>query len=1698
MTAQGSLVGEDFGQGERLTVRLRGLVRSYPRSVGIIKEFLQNADDAGATELRVIWDERRQSCERLPDPRMAALQGPALLFVNDQVFSDADFEAIRKIGESSKSASGPKTGRFGLGFNTSYNVTDFPSFVSGGFAVAFDPHRRAVTGEGEGSGRRWSLADLWPVAPDWLRGFDVGGLGEGALQHAGTIFRLPLRDAEQARGSEICNEPFGREHFDQIVRDLWELGDELILFARHVLGLRVEVIEADGSRREVMRIETRNREEVVAARAPGNAAAAGPILDNIVTWRAYPEALPRAAYLHVVEVRGARRELRPWQVSAGLFIDHYDELLKLAEQMVRRGEKAIPWAGAAVRLEFRGEEDEVLTIGRQRGRLACTFPLPEQPPLLPCNLNGCFDLDASRRQLSLDESVYAEADQIRVAWNRALLRHALPQAAALAIGALVPTIAELSFGNFYALWPDPGARIEEPWREFATGLVERLSRLPLVHARAGQTRTWERLDEVRLPPPLWGPDLQEALRDDGLAMPDPDVPPRLIKSAELAGIRPLRYRPPELRAWLQSESPLGVPLAEAPLRCLRERSHVLDLLQFCISDRKDQLAGLPLALTADGLVRTFGRAGSLFLADDPTRAILGEAAPWFIDRGVQVHTRLVPCEAAELLEMVPLQVVRRLTAILGVGPAESCEWDPEGADIPNDAWLCRVLRYLAERIADASLLAGLALFPDARGRLHAGGSAPLLVRADLDRPLRDALAAVEVDLVSGSYDLLEAARALHHRHPGVCDALAGASLARHLVPRRDRLFALPAGARERAALLDYLASPQWLDAYSDDDRSRLRSLPLWSTLEGEVIAAGDPRAFLAGGFRPPALVDLEVALVDVGPGGRWRALLVALGVPEMSAAVFLAEVLVPAYGGLSAELQRAALLWLRDDVDRRALQLAEPARCERARAAALIRGSDGELHPGHALHAAGEGDAALFGAAPRTPDMDFYRGEPERWAELFAWLGVRREPEWQALLRQVDAHVAAAAGDLAAARATAAALLRHLSARWPMLAAEEVLVEGLRERAWLLAVVEPSRRVVGFVAPEDRLYRPSELFAPELLDALAGRGPVLEAEGVDPRVLAALGLREPELPDLLSRLDGVEELWTNEDHAGLEASAVGGACAAIYGALGRLSGEVRDLAQDGRARVWDAARVRFWAPEQAFAVPVADLFGERRGYVPGDSDDVRRGLDRLGRRPRVEAGDVVAMLRELGEEGAGARRDAARAAMSLRLLRRLLDLAPEGEALAGLYLPTADGRILPADAVLVDDAPWFSGRIGEGALALVDPRVDEEVVRRLRLRCLSTAAREVLAERPSLSGEGDKRAFCRQLAETLHHPRFAAGLTRILANQGAAAPAELDRLLARLHIVATDRLVTRLRVTGVEAELGETEVPCFADVEERVVYVGGDHWDTVVVQCVVAIDRLLGGLLRDLAHVEAILRSAPEDIPATLDHRRVPRIRGEAEEAARTTEAPRPAATSRGDSQQARPARVETELSAWLESDVGRTAVARVVAFERAAGRAPSVSAAGHPAYDVQCGELRDPNMRMIRVIGLDGPWDILDAGLMRSHYNAGRTFGDHFWVYVVEHALDDERAKIHRLQNPVGRVTRFVFDARWRAQCESMRPSWVPQVGWIHHPEGGAPGKIEAVESVGVFVWLRVRTANGALERRFYRPGADLVAPEGSGDASS
>jgi len=71
---------------------------------------------------------------------MKECQGPALWVYNNATFSDADFEAIIKLSGATKSNQTEKIGGFGLGFNSVYNLTDVPSFLSRNYVVIFDPH----------------------------------------------------------------------------------------------------------------------------------------------------------------------------------------------------------------------------------------------------------------------------------------------------------------------------------------------------------------------------------------------------------------------------------------------------------------------------------------------------------------------------------------------------------------------------------------------------------------------------------------------------------------------------------------------------------------------------------------------------------------------------------------------------------------------------------------------------------------------------------------------------------------------------------------------------------------------------------------------------------------------------------------------------------------------------------------------------------------------------------------------------------------------------------------------------------------------------------------------------------------------------------------------------------------------------------------------------------------------------------------------------------------------------------------------------------------------------------------------------------------------------------------------------------------------------------------------------------------------
>lgn len=108
-----SIFLEDFGQKVDLTRRIREVLVNYPEGTTVLKELIQNADDAGATTVRLCLDRRLHGTDSLLSETLAPWQGPALLAYNDAVFTEEDFVSISRIGGSSKHGQASKTGRFG-------------------------------------------------------------------------------------------------------------------------------------------------------------------------------------------------------------------------------------------------------------------------------------------------------------------------------------------------------------------------------------------------------------------------------------------------------------------------------------------------------------------------------------------------------------------------------------------------------------------------------------------------------------------------------------------------------------------------------------------------------------------------------------------------------------------------------------------------------------------------------------------------------------------------------------------------------------------------------------------------------------------------------------------------------------------------------------------------------------------------------------------------------------------------------------------------------------------------------------------------------------------------------------------------------------------------------------------------------------------------------------------------------------------------------------------------------------------------------------------------------------------------------------------------------------------------------------------------------------------------------------------------
>lgn len=252
----------------------------------IFTEYLQNAADAGATQLSIMLDHQFHSCDGILNKKMSVGQGPALLIWNDAEFTQEDFEGLRKMAMGSKRKlvltfemlffvskhqtarltdyvehltmcighDPEKIGRHGLGFNTAYHLTDLPSVVSGRHLVIFDPKhaylpkRQTRNGVASDGAVRIDfiesqLAQKFPgqVAPYQ----DRFGCDMTAHFH-GTLFRLPLRrfSTMTNRDSSAFGEVWDAARVRLLINQWAEDAKISMLFLKQIKTINV-ISEAD-------------------------------------------------------------------------------------------------------------------------------------------------------------------------------------------------------------------------------------------------------------------------------------------------------------------------------------------------------------------------------------------------------------------------------------------------------------------------------------------------------------------------------------------------------------------------------------------------------------------------------------------------------------------------------------------------------------------------------------------------------------------------------------------------------------------------------------------------------------------------------------------------------------------------------------------------------------------------------------------------------------------------------------------------------------------------------------------------------------------------------------------------------------------------------------------------------------------------------------------------------------------------------------------------------------------------------------------------------------------------------------------------------------------------------------------------------------------------------------------------------------
>ncbi|XP_059656455.1 uncharacterized protein LOC132303270 isoform X2 [Cornus florida] len=830
-TAANSLHLEDFGQKVDLTRRIREVLLNYPEGTTVLKELIQNADDAGATKVCLCLDRRVHGTESLLSEKLAQWQGPALLAYNNAEFTEDDFVSISRIGGSSKHSQAWKTGRFGVGFNSVYHLTDLPSFVSGKYVVLFDPQGVYLPNVSTANpGKRIEYVSSSAISLYKDQFFPYCAFGcDMKNPFPGTLFRFPLRNADQAANSKLSKHVYLEDDISSMFAQLYEEGVFTLLFLKSVLSIDMYLWDAGMSQpRKILSCSINSvGDDTIWHRQ---------MLLRLSKLTNYSDCVTDAYSLdflseRVIENHSQKR------------IDTFYIAQTMAPASSRIGSFAtsaskdydihlLPWASVAACVSDHSSDDDVLKLGRA----FCFLPLPVKTGMA-VQVNGYFEVSSNRRGIWYGADM-DRSGKIRSLWNRLLLEDVV-----------APTFAQLLLGVrgllgptklYYTLWPT--GSFEEPWNILVEHIYRNIGNAAVLYSGI-EGGKWVSPVEAFLHDEEFSKSMElgEALVQ--LGMPIVHLPNvllnMLLKCA--SSFRQKLVTPDSVRNYLR-ESKSVITLS---------RFYKLTLLEYCLEDLIDGDAGahaydlplLPLANGDFGFLSESSKGISYFICNESEYMLLQPISDRIIDHNIPLNilssisaiakaskTNLTLFNINYLLQLFPKFVPadwKHKTKVL---------WDPKSdSSHPSSSWFVLFWQYLRDHCENLSLFGDWPILPSLSGHLFRPSRQSKLLNVEhLSDKMQDLLVKIGCKILNSSYGV-EHSDLSHYVYGADCAGVLGSIF--DVASSNDSIMQTfhYLGVEERDELRQFLLDQKWYigKGMADADIWNCKRLPIYRVYCGE-------------------------------------------------------------------------------------------------------------------------------------------------------------------------------------------------------------------------------------------------------------------------------------------------------------------------------------------------------------------------------------------------------------------------------------------------------------------------------------------------------------------------------------------------------------------------------------------------------------------------------------------------------------------------------------------------------------------------------------------------------------------------------------------------------------------------------------------------------------------------------------------------